>query len=68
MTVPSLRPAHTTAHTGCSSYLSHVLLSGEALDPQPEVCLVVPWLTPTDHLVLVLAADLVLDQRHSVGL
>ena len=53
------------------TYLSPVLLSGESLDPEPEVSLVVPGPAPTDHLVhlvLVLAADLVLDQRHSVGL
>ena len=40
----------------------------EALDPEAEVSLVVPGLTPTDHLLLVLGADLVLDQGEPVAL
>ena len=48
--------------------MSHVLLPQEALDPEPEVGLVVPRLTAAEQLLLVLPADLVLDQRHSVGL
>ena len=50
------------------TYLFQVFLSGKALYPDAEVGLVVPGLAPTEHLLLVLGADLVLDQGEPVAL
>ena len=45
--------------------MSGVLLSQESLHPQPEVGVVVVRPAPTDDLLQLLPADLVLHQPHS---